>query len=55
VTAVRQWALNSPAGLTFDAAGNLTNGIISTFAGTGNNVGGSGDGGPATAISVLYP
>ena len=60
-------ALNFPYGATVDSAGNLyiadntnsrirkvTNGIITTIAGNGNP-GFSGDGGPATSASLLYP
>jgi trimeric autotransporter adhesin len=60
--------LNSPYGLAYDPSGNLyisdfynyvvrkvdTTGIIVTFAGNGIP-GYSGDGGPATSASLLYP
>lgn len=63
--------LDSPAGLAFDAQGNLyiadqsnnrirqvnTNGIISTFAGDGQQASQAplGDGGPATAAAITFP
>ena len=60
--------LSSPVGLAVDAAGNLyicdsaanrirrvgTDGMITTFAGTGKS-GGTGDGGPATAATLATP
>jgi sugar lactone lactonase YvrE len=60
--------ISSPAGMVFDAAGNLyvadldsnrirkidTEGIITTIAGTGN-YGYSGDGGPATSANISVP
>jgi sugar lactone lactonase YvrE len=59
-------AMISPAGITFDAQGNLLiaddsrirkiakNGVITTIAGNGT-FGYSGDGGPATQASLYYP
>jgi hypothetical protein len=62
-------ALNQPAGIAVDSAGNLyiadaanavvrkvtPGGVISTVAGTGGVAGYAGDGGPATAAQMLYP
>lgn len=62
-------SLNYPLGIGFDSKGNLyiadtgndvirkvtSNGVISTFAGTRNNVGFSGDNGPAINASLFSP
>ena len=58
-------SLNQPAGMTFDAAGNLyfadpsnhrvrkvSGGVITTVAGNGVATDGNGDGGPATSAAV---